>query len=271
MPRKPRSPARHDVHLGDLRAPNLLLMMLEGRAAWEYAALIAATPWLRQLPPGDGHPVIVFPGLGANDVTTLPMRRFLDDLGYVTHPWGQGFNFGPRHGVLEKCHADIRALFKHHARHVSLIGWSLGGLYARELAKELPEHVRCVLTMGTPFTGHPRATNAWRFFEFVSGQTVSDPNLIAQLKKTPPVPTTSIYSRSDGIVSWRCSVEQPGPMTENIELHSSHCGLGLNPLAMYVVADRLAQPAGHWKPFEPTGARRWFFRTTPGPDAESGA
>lgn len=261
MPRKSPAPVPHDAHLGDLRAPNLWLLMLEGRAPWEFAALLAATPWLRRLPRGDGHPVIVFPGLGANDVTTVPLRRFLDDLGYVTHPWGQGFNFGPRHGVLDKCHADVRALFDRHARPVSLIGWSLGGLYARELAKELPGHVRCVVTLGTPFTGHPRATNAWRVFELVSGQTVSDDELIERLRDTPPVPTTSIWSRSDGVVAWRCSVVQPGPRAENIELHSSHCGMGLNPLALYVVADRLAQPAGQWRPFEPTGARRWFYRT----------
>lgn len=246
---------------GDLRAPNALLMALEARAPWEFAAMLAARPWLRKLPRGDGHPVLVFPGLGANDVTTLPLRRFLDGLGYDTHPWGQGFNFGPRHGVLEGCSAAVRKLFATHARPVSLIGWSLGGLYAREMAKTLHDHVRSVITLGTPFTGHPRATNAWRFFELVSGQSTHDPDLMAELRKPPPVPTTSIYSRTDGIVSWRCSVNEPAPLAENIELHASHLGMGLNPLALYVIADRLAQPPGQWKPFEPHGARRWFFRT----------
>ncbi|MDT9002229.1 alpha/beta hydrolase [Paucibacter sp. APW11] len=250
--------ADHD----DLQPPNAWLMMLEGRAPWELAALLAATPWLRKLPRGDGHPVIVFPGLGANDFTTLALRRFLDELGYVSHPWGQGFNFGPRHGVLEQCNADVQRLFKHHARKVSLIGWSLGGIYARELAKELPDHVRCVITLGTPFTGHPRATNAWRFFEFVSGQRVTNHELLHQIRQTPPVPTTSIYSRSDGVVSWRCSVMEPGPQAENIEVHASHLGLGMNPMALYAVADRLAQPAGHWHKFDPHGARRWFYKTT---------
>lgn len=246
-----------------LKPPNALLMLLEGRAPWELAALLAASPWLRTLPRGDGHPVVVFPGLGANDVTTIALRRFLDELGYVTHPWGQGFNFGPRHGVLEQCNADVRRLFKHHARKVSLIGWSLGGIYARELAKELPDHVRCVITLGTPFTGHPRATNAWRFFEFVSGHKVGDHALLKQIRETPPVPTTSIYSRSDGIVAWRCSVMKPGPLCENIEVHASHIGLGMNPLALYAVADRLAQHPGHWHPFQRSGARRWFY---PGAD-----
>src|SRR5438034_375605 len=130
----------------DLQAPSALLMMLEGRAPWEFAAMLAATPWLRRLPPGDGHPVLVFPGMGANDFTTAPLRQFLDRLGYVTRPWGQGFNFGPRDGVLKRCAADVRALADAHGRPVSLIGWSLGGLYAREMAKELPDHARCVIT-----------------------------------------------------------------------------------------------------------------------------
>ena len=261
MPRTPPDPRHLAFHVDDLRAPNALLMALEGRAPWEFAAMLAATPWLRKLPRGDGHPVLVFPGLGANDFTTGPLRRFLAELGYAVQPWGQGFNFGPRQGVLKRCNAQVRALFAEHARPVSLIGWSLGGIYAREMAKELPDHVRCVITLGTPFTGHPRATNAWRFFELVSGQSVHDPVLIEQIRRPPPVPTTSIFSRSDGIVAWRCSVNEPGPMVENIEVHASHVGMGLNPVALYAVADRLAQPTGQWKPFEPSGARRWFFRT----------
>ncbi len=261
MPSKPlhlKKNLQSDV--ANLRAPNALLLALEGRAPWEYAALLAARPWLRKLPRGDGHHVLVFPGLGANDLTTLPLRRFLDKLGYVTHPWGQGLNFGPRQGVLERCGDDVRRLFTSQSRKVSLIGWSLGGIYARELAKQLPGHVRGVITLGTPFTGHPRANNVWRFFELVSGQSAHDPAIIAQIRKEPPVPTTSIWSRSDGIVAWRCSLVEPAPLAENIEVHASHIGMGFNPLALCAIADRLAQPAGRWKPFEPQGGLRWFFR-----------
>jgi pimeloyl-ACP methyl ester carboxylesterase len=262
MHRRPGTPNFYAVE--DLRPPNVLLMMMEGRAPLEYAAMLAATPWLRRLPEGDGHPVLVIPGLGANDVTTLPLRRFLDDLGYVTHPWGQGFNFGPRHGVLQRANAHVQALFERHAQAVSIIGWSLGGIYARELAKELPSHVRGVITLGTPFTGHPRATNAWRFYELVSGTSADDPRRIEALRDAPPVPTSSIFSRSDGIVAWRCSINAPGPMVENIEIAASHVGMGMNPLALFAVADRLAQPAGQWQPFQAAGARRWFYRIHPG-------
>jgi pimeloyl-ACP methyl ester carboxylesterase len=261
MPRLPRTPSAPAPSTESLRAPNALLLMLEGRAIWEFGAMLAATPWLRRLPRGDGHPVLVFPGMGANDLTTVPLRNFLNGLGYVTEAWGQGFNFGPRDGVLKRCAADLRALAEKHAQPVSLIGWSLGGLYARETAKELPELTRCVVTLGTPFSGHPRATNAWRIFEMLSGQTAEDPAMIARLRKPPPVPTTSIYSRTDGIVSWQCSLNDPAPLAENIEVHASHTGMGMNPLALYAIADRLAQAPGHWRVFDSSGARRWFFQT----------
>jgi pimeloyl-ACP methyl ester carboxylesterase len=249
-------------HEADLRAPNALMLLLEGRAPWEYAAMLAALPWLKRLPRGDGHPVIVFPGLGAADITTAPLRSFLQDLGYSAYPWKQGFNFGPRRGVLDAVRQHVQRIADRHGEPVSLIGWSLGGLYAREIAKELPQLARCVITLGSPFAGHPRATNAWRFYEMVSGQNVLDPKLIAQLRGTPPVPTTSIYSRTDGVVAWQCSLNDESPLAENIEVHASHIGMGMNPLAMFAIADRLRQDPAHWKRFDAQGARRWFYKTT---------
>ncbi|GAP34716.1 alpha/beta hydrolase [Piscinibacter sakaiensis] len=251
------APAPPDNH----RPPGPLLLLLEGRAPWEWAAMLAATPWLRRLPKGDGHPVLVYPGLGANDLSTAPLRGFLRHRGYPAHGWKQGFNFGPRVGVLEAARERLERLWQRYQQPLSLIGWSLGGIYARELAKEFPDRVRSVITLGTPFAGHPRATNAWRFYEFVSGQGAPHPEQLAAIRQAPPVPTTSIYSRTDGVVAWHCSVDQAGPRVENIELHASHVGMGMNPLALYVIADRLAQPAQAWQPFEAAGLRRWFFRT----------
>jgi pimeloyl-ACP methyl ester carboxylesterase len=250
------------LHEADLRAPSALMLMLEGRAPWEYAAMLAALPWLRRLPRGDGHPVIVYPGLGAADISTAPLRSFLQDLGYSAYPWKQGFNFGPRRGVLDAVRTHVRRIHDRHGERVSLIGWSLGGLYAREMAKEFAALARCVVTLGAPFAGHPRATNAWRFYEMVSGQNVHDPKLIAQLRSAPPVPTTSIYSRSDGVVAWQCSVNDDAPLAENIEVHASHIGMGMNPLALYAIADRLRQDPAHWRRFDAQGARRWFYKTT---------
>lgn len=244
-----------------LKAPHALLLLLEGRAPWEYAAMVAAAPLLNRLPPGDGHPVIVFPGLTAGDLTTAPLRSFLRKRGYDVHAWGQGLNLGPREGVLERCQELAENVFRQHGRAVSLVGWSLGGLYAREVAKLLPDKVRCVVTLGTPFGGDPQANNAWRLYEWVSGQSVRDPALMARIEAAPTVPTTSIYSRSDGVVSWRCSLNADLPHTENIEVPASHVGMGMNPLALYALADRLAQDPAAWQRFDSSGRRRWFFKT----------
>jgi pimeloyl-ACP methyl ester carboxylesterase len=243
-------------------APGPLLLMMEARAPWEYAAMLAAAPWLNRLPSGDGHPVVVFPGLGASDMSTLPLRNFLRDRGYTPYAWKQGFNFGPRHGVLDSCRGLVQQVAQRHQERVSLVGWSLGGVYAREIAKEQPEHTRCVITLGTPFAGHPRATNAWRFYEMVSGQSTHDPELIEQIRQPPACPTTSIYSKSDGIVAWQCSINPEAPHCENIEVHASHIGMGMNPLALYAVADRLAQDPARWQRFDVKGARRWFYKVT---------
>ena len=288
MPRLPRNrqpsvaqaapPADADVPGGQaessasawagLTAPGAWLLMLEARAPWELAALLAVSPWLRQLPAGDGHPVIVFPGLGASDVSTLAVRQFLQGQGYTAYPWGQGLNLGPRDGVLEQCRALIDDTWQRHREPVSLIGWSLGGIYAREMAKLAPDRVRCVITLGTPFTGHPRATNAWRFYQMVSGQKAHDDALLAEVKQPPPVPTTSIYSKTDGIVAWPCCINPPGHRhTENIEVRASHIGMGMNPLALYAVADRLRQDPAHWRRFDVQGARRWFFKVAHQPEA----
>lgn len=246
-----------------MAAPGPWLMMLEARAPWEYAAMLAAAPWLSRLPVGDGHPVIVYPGLGASDISTLPLRQFLRDRGYTAYPWKQGFNFGPRDGVLQACREQLEQVAQRHGEAVSLVGWSLGGIYARELAKEEPERARCVITLGTPFSGHPRATNAWRFYEMVSGQALNhDAGLIEQIRGAPACPTTSIYSKTDGVVAWQCSLNESAPHTENIEVHASHIGMGMNPLALYAIADRLAQDPKAWQPFDVKGARRWFYKLT---------
>ncbi|MBA4328533.1 MAG: alpha/beta hydrolase [Polaromonas sp.] len=236
--------------------PNAWLLALEFRAFWEFGALLPAWPMLARAPRGDGHGVVVFPGLSANDGSTLPLRRYLDSLGYATSGWEQGFNFGPRAGVLESARAQVTRAFEAHGRKLSLIGWSLGGVYARELAKELPHMVRGVITLGTPFAGSHRSTNAWRIYELTSGRKVERETAHYDLPAAPPVPTTSIYSRSDGIVAWQGSVQQSAahhPHTENVEVVASHVGLGVNPSAWWAVADRLAQPEGQWQAFQRKG------------------
>jgi pimeloyl-ACP methyl ester carboxylesterase len=245
---------KHDLHDGP--PPNAWLLALELRAFWEAGALLPAWPVLARAPRGDGHSVVVFPGLSANDGSTIPLRRYLDSLGYQTSGWEQGFNFGPRAGVLETARAGVKRAFESSGRKVSLIGWSLGGVYARELAKEFPHMVRGVITLGTPFAGSHRSTNAWRIYELASGRKVEREVENYDLPAAPPVPTSSIYSRSDGIVAWQGSVQKASPtnpQTENVEVIASHVGLGLNPSAWWAVADRLAQAEGQWQPFARKG------------------
>jgi pimeloyl-ACP methyl ester carboxylesterase len=240
-------------------APGLLLRMMEARMAWEHAAFVATSPFWLAAPKGDGHPVFVLPGLAAGDASTVPLRRFLASRGFSPSGWGQGLNLGLREGVMEKAHEKLRALYHEHGRAVSLVGWSLGGLYARELAKQSPEMVRLVITLGSPFTGHPRETNAWRLYEVASGHRVDWHDFHLPLRWAPPVPTTSIWSPTDGVVPWRCCLEPRTTLGENIVVESSHLGLGAHPAALYAVADRLAQPEGHWEPFHRDGWRRLFY------------
>jgi PGAP1-like protein len=201
-----------------LRAPGAFLIALEARAPWELGATLATWPLLKTAPDGDGHPVIVFPGLGAGDFSTAPLRSFLDAQNYDTYGWDLGFNLGPRDGVLKKSLDHVMEIYEKTQRKVSLVGWSLGGLYAREFAKALPKHVRTVITLGTPFAGDPKATNAWRFYEFASGHKLGDAEMLKHLKTAPPVPTTSIYSRTDGVVAWPLSHQKTSKSAENIEV-----------------------------------------------------
>lgn len=249
-----------DTTAPHIAPPSHLLQLLELRAAWELAAGVAAWPWLRLAPRGDGHPVLVLPGLVASDASTRMLRDFLTRRGHDVHGWGLGRNYGPRPGVEEAMLATIDRLHARSGRTVSLIGQSLGGTYARLLAAQRPDAVRSVITLGSPVGGHPRASNAWRVYEFTSGKSAVDPRRWQQVTQAPQVPTTSIYSRSDGVVAWQSSVEASArPRTENIEVVSSHIGMAVHPAVLFAVAERLAQPEGRWRPFERRGWRAAVF------------
>jgi pimeloyl-ACP methyl ester carboxylesterase len=232
-------------------APSTWLLLAEGgRAAIEGLAAAALWPLLKTAPRGDGHAVLVLPGLVAGDWSTRVLRDYLRDRGSAAHGWGLGTNLGPRKGVEDDMLALLEELAGKSGGKVSIVGWSLGGVYARLLAAQRPDLVRSVVTLGSPFRGSPKATNATRIYELASGQSADDPRRMAMVEPTPPVPTTSIFSRSDGVVSWRSSLEQAGPTSESIEVIASHLGLGAHPAVLYALADRLAQPEGAWRPFD---------------------
>jgi pimeloyl-ACP methyl ester carboxylesterase len=241
--------------------PSRLLLLMEGRALHELAAFAASLPLLSLAPRGDDHPVLVLPGLVASDVSTRPLRGFLRNHAYAAHGWKLGRNHGYFPGLERRMVDRIRDLRGRYGRKVSLIGWSLGGIFARQVAKLVPDDIRTVITLGSPFAGNPRASHAWRLYELASGYRVDDQsNAFARtLAEPPPVPTTAIYSRSDGICAWECCVEKRTDKSESIEVHSSHCGLGHNPAAVYAIADRLVQREGEWKPFGRSGWRAFVY------------
>ena len=227
--------------------PPLHRLLGEVRAATEFARFVEAKSALRRLQGGDRQAVIVFPGLLAGDWWTAPMRGLLTEIGYYPHGWELGMNLGLKKGLLPAMEKQIRIVHEGSRRKVSLVGWSLGGLYARELAKRMPDKVRQVVTIGTPFAGDRRANRAWRLYQWLAGHKVDD--VPFALDEHPSVPTTSIYSRNEGIVSAASSIGSAGPLFENIEISGSHVGLPWNPAVLRVVANRLAQPDGGWRPY----------------------
>ena len=240
---------------GRLRPPSLFLMLAEARSVFEFNTSLLLSPLLMRAPRSDGHPVLALPGFLASDLSMAPMRRYLKELGYDTYAWNLGRNLG---GVASKRGA-LRDLLKHihdtSGRKVSIVGWSLGGVYARDLALQLPDMVRSVITLGSPFANDITATNATRLYEALSGEGINDnPEIREAIAGDLPVPATSIYSRTDGIVNWRTSLLRPSDTAENIEVHlASHIGLGVNPAALWAVADRLAQPEGEFRQFDRSG------------------
>jgi pimeloyl-ACP methyl ester carboxylesterase len=240
--------------------PHPLLTLVEGRAVLEYGSFVALRGLLGMLPKGDGHSVIVLPGFMAGDRSTGPMRRLLTTLNYEPQGWGLGRNV--RIDLERERAQDLLCrVADDSGRKVSLIGWSLGGVFAREIAKAHPDKVRQVISLGSPISDDRNHSNARKLFEMLNGR---EPEPLKEgryrnLSEAPPVPTTSILTKTDGVVGWRGSVQSPGVRTENIVVHASHVGLGVNPAVMIAIADRLAQPEGQWKPFAKRGLRRLLF------------
>src|SRR5574337_1866088 len=243
-------------HLSESSPHAWLLSVTEPtRAAFECGSLVAAAlPLWRVLANGDGHPVLVLPGFLAGDGSTRPLRRILRRLGYQVHSWHLGRNLGPTDAVLTGMTHRLRELHTRHDATVSLIGWSLGGIYARGLARRYPSLVRQVITLGSPF--RPVRASVTRLAQTGRESAELAPEYGASAL---PVPATSIYSRYDGVVAWRACLEESSASAENIAVIGSHLGLGYHPAAIWAIADRLAQPADNWAKFRPPAMLRLLF------------
>jgi pimeloyl-ACP methyl ester carboxylesterase len=229
---------------------SLLSRMGELKVFAELGSILPAFPVLMTAPRGDGHPVLVLPGLYASDSSTFVLRRYLKALNYQVHPWKLGRNWGPSTEIRKGIRDRFQDLSQRYQRRVSIVGWSLGGIYARELAREHPSLVRQVITLGSPFGAGYN----------VEGEP--DAALAARLRPAPPVPCTAIYSKTDGVVPWEACLEIETPQTDNIEVQASHIGMGINALVLWVIADRLAQAEGQWRPFNRTGLHSYFYAET---------
>ena len=234
-------------------APSKRLFLREQSAVFEMGALLASSPLLRCVGRGDSHPVLVMPGFTAGDASTVALRSMIRSWGYWAHGWGLGTNLGPTRAIRTGIHERLDALHTRHGSKVTIIGWSLGGLYARELARDMPEKVRQVITLGAPIQMTPEdRSNA----SVISArlQKHFDPNWHWQpdyVQPILPVPSTSIYTRTDGVVRWQLCLDVVDGQHDNVEVKASHIGLGFNPSALLVIADRLNRRDGEWKPFRP--------------------
>jgi pimeloyl-ACP methyl ester carboxylesterase len=168
---------------------------------------------------------LVIPGFIATDRTTMELRRAVAEAGFRVHPWRQGWNKGATQDLMERLRHSLDLVGDE--RPVLLIGWSLGGVFARELARAVPERVRAVATLGSPFSGDPRLNNVWRLYERIAGHPVDQPPVPRVFDK-PPVPTLAIWSRRDGIVAPRAARGLAEESDKAVEITSSHMGFGVS-------------------------------------------
>jgi alpha/beta hydrolase fold len=252
-----------DDAAGAPRGPSAGLLLTEPvRGLIGLAALPLAAPWLATAPRGDGHGVLVLPGFLASDTSTLPLRRFLGLLGYDVRGWDLGRNRGPTEAVLAGLPRALLAHARRTGGPVSLVGWSLGGIFARELARLHPRRVRQVITLGSPFAlRDSRQSYAHGPYQRLSHLHADGARLPSREQTARPidVPSTSVYSRRDGIVAWQACVEPETALHENVEVRCSHLAFGVDPATLWLIADRLAVPAGQHRPFRPPPLLRALY------------
>ncbi len=249
--------------------PSRLLLALESRSVGEFGSFFALAPVLLPLlPRGEGQPVLVLPGFFSTDASTAPLRWLLGHLGYPTYGWDMGRNLGPTDQVLDGLVDRVDELVQTHGEPLSIVGWSLGGIYARDMARLAPDHVRDVVTLGSPIQmEEPDETSTLSPLHELLRESYSDkvvlPRIPDRVREPLPVPSTAVYSRTDGIVAWADCLDIVDEHHDNVEIYGSHCGLGYNPAAMVVIADRLAQSPGFWEPFEAPAPLAHLYPTVP--------
>jgi len=243
-------------------APPIGLLLTEPvRGAWRLGQLAALAPVLAGAPRGEPHGVLVLPGLMATDASTLVLRRVLAGLGHDVVGWALGRNVGPTARALDGMPAGLERLAQRSGGPVSVVGWSLGGIFGRELARRRPDLVRQVITLGSPFAlTDPRqswADGAYRRYAGTHARAGVPSR--AQVARPLDVPSTAVYSRRDGIVAWETCRATETELHRNVEVRCGHLGFGVDPATLWVVADRLATPPGRQPRFVPPVALRLLY------------
>lgn len=237
MPRARRPRVR-----GPLGPPPLHTLAGETLGVLALPRLIVAIPWFHDLPRGRGAPVMVLPGFGGGDTSTIVLRGLLSALGYKVSGWGMGVNRGHVEARLPQAIAQVAALAARARRPVHLVGWSLGGVFAREIARDAPELVASVVTLGTPVVGGPKYTRVGAFFRAFGGDLDElERRVDERNRRLIRVPVTAIWSRADGIVDWRACIDPYDRAIDHVEVRATHLSLGFDPAVLRIVAMRLGR------------------------------
>jgi pimeloyl-ACP methyl ester carboxylesterase len=177
------------------------------------------------LGPREGPPALVIPGFVAHDRTTEPLRKALADAGWRVHGWDMGLNLGVRADTVERLRRRLDTIGHHEP--LLVVGWSLGGLFARELARAVPDRVRAVVTLGSPFSGDPKQNNVWRLYQLIAGHKVDEPP-IPRITDKPPVPQLALWSRKDGLIAPRSARGLEHERDKAVELDCTHMAFGIS-------------------------------------------
>jgi pimeloyl-ACP methyl ester carboxylesterase len=249
--------------IGDARPPAWRHYLSEpSRGVLQLGAYPLAAPWLARAPRSEPHGVLVLPGFLATDMSTQLLRRYLRTLGHTVWGWRLGRNFGPTSDILDGMPKVIELLAERTGAPVSIVGWSLGGVFGRELARRDPDSVRQVITLGSPFALHdPVQSRVGRAFRRQEHRHVIGNVPSTKTGRPIPVPSTAVYSERDGIVHWRSCIEAETALHQNVRVRCAHLGFGADPATFWVVADRLAQREPGAARFTPPALLRAMFPT----------
>jgi pimeloyl-ACP methyl ester carboxylesterase len=228
----------------NIKRPSLFWFFTEGvRSLIEYVISWFFIKRFKFKQQGDGHPVLVVPGLLCTDFSTRVLRRFINRLGFTALSWELGRNLGELNDLkdLKRLNKRIDDIYNQYNTQITLIGWSMGGIYVREIAKQRPELFRQVITLGSPFSNVDAPNNAKWIYEWVTDTSGVDEAWRLQIPNPAPIRTTAVYTKQDGIVPWQACLERiVDEKHENREVRGSHWGLGMNKSVLRIVDEKLA-------------------------------